>query len=261
MIFKKIIPLFILANAAFSGLSQSKSLPAEAKPFVVKGFEMLDYITGDLNGDKRADAILILKVPGEDTLTEDTLSRPLILLLRQPNGKLKQEKRNDNMVLCYHCGGVFGDPYEEGKISNNGFTLNFYGGSSWRWGYKYTFSYNAGKKNWLLSKEVQESFQSGDPENTTKEVNIGATELDGINFDNFNVNPAYDDSKWKVVAAKTFFFDSPGIGNKPRKGYLLKGNLVTGIRELKNFVEVSFQNSKEQFTNGYVLKKDLEKIK
>jgi len=261
MIFRKGIFLLILANAAFQGFSQSKTLPAEARPFVLKGYEMMDYITGDLNGDKRADAILILKVVGEDTLIEDTLVRPFLILLRLANGKLRQEKRSDNMILCRHCGGVFGDPYEDTRIYNNGFTINFYGGSSWRWTYQYTFTYNATKKNWLLSKEEQGSFQSGDPEMTMKEVNIGAAELDGINFDNFNASPPYEDSRWKVTAAKTFFFDSPGIGNKPRKGYLMKGDVVIGIRELKNFVEVSFQNSKEQFTTGYVLKKDLVKIK
>jgi len=34
---------------------------------------------------------------------------------------------------------------------------------------------------------------------------------------------------------------------------------VTGIRQLKNFIEVSFDNGKGVFTDGYILKKDLEK--
>lgn len=257
---KKIL-LIALLFTAFKVAAQDKVLPAEAKPFVLKGYEMLDYITGDLNGDKRPDAILILKVAGEDTNMVDEVKRPLILLLRQSNGKLKAEKRNDNMMLCYHCGGVFGDPYESTKINNNGFALNFYGGSSWRWGYEYTFSYNTGVKNWLLIKEKDVNYQDGDPEATMKESRIGAAELTGINFDNFNVNPTYADSKWEVTADKTFFYDSPGIGNKPRKGYLVKGNTVTGIRELKNFVEVSFENTKEQFSTGFILKKDIVKIK
>jgi hypothetical protein len=68
-----------------------------------------------------------------------------------------------------------------------------------------------------------------------------------------------DYGKWKVTAAKTFFYDSPKLGSKPRKGYLLKGDNITVLRLLKNFVEVSFENSKNQFSTGYVLKKDLEK--
>ena len=261
MISRSIIFLFTLTNAAFQGFSQSKTLPAEATPFVLSGYEMMDYITGDLNGDKRADAILILRTPGEDSIFEDTLLRPFIILLRQPNGKLKKEKQSDNMVMCRHCGGIFGDPYEETKIYDKGFTINFYGGSNLRWMYQYTFTYNATKKNWLLNKEMLGNYATTDPEMNIKEVNIGAAELEGINFDNFNAGALYEDSKWKVIAAKTYFYDSPGLNNKPRKAYLLKGDEVIGIRQLKNFVEISFQNKKEQFTTGYVLKKDLSKIK
>ena len=260
MFFRGITFLFILANAAFQGFSQSKELPAEAKSFVVKGYEMMDYITGDLNADKKADAILVLKIKGEDTMT-DEVNRPFIILIRQSNGKLKLEKRNDSAVMCYHCGGIFGDPYESTTIANGGFTLNFYGGSNDRWGYDYFFSYDAKKKNWMLVKEKDVSYRSTDPENTTVESSIGAAELEGISIDNFNSSPPYNVDKWKVVAAKTFFYSDPRIGSKPRKGYLMRNDVVTGIRELKNFVEVSFENSKEQFSIGYVLKKDLIKIK
>ena len=260
MIFNKTIFLFILANAAFQSFSQSKALPAEAKSFVLKGYEMMDYVTGDLNGDKRADAILILKVKGEDTVNDDA-NRPFIILIRQPNGKLKSERRNDSAIMCYHCGGVFGDPYESTSIENNGFTLNFYGGSNDRWGYTYFFSYDAKTKNWALIKEKDVSYRSTDPENTTQETTIGAAELEGISIRNFNSSPAYNDDKWKVSAAKTFFYNDPRIGSKPRKGYLMKNDVVAGIRELKNFVEVSFENGNEQFTTGYALKKDLVKIK
>jgi hypothetical protein len=258
---KILIIAFIIA--AFKGNAQDKVLPAEAKQFVLKGYEMLDYITGDLNGDKRPDAVLILKVQGEDTLmdTDFSVKRPLILLLRGSNGKLSLAKRNDNMMLCRQCGGAFGDPYAGTSIKNNTLIINFYGGSSWRWGYEYTFSYNATAKNWLLTKESDENYQDGDPDATMKRSVIGAAELTGKDFDNFNVNPVNEDSKWRVTADKTFFYDNPGIGNKPRKGYLLKGNVVSGIRELKNFMEVSFENGKEQFTTGFVLKKDLVKIK
>jgi len=260
MIFRIVTCCIILANAAFQGFSQSKTLPAEAKPFVVKGYEMMDYITGDLNGDKRADAILILKIKGEDTTIDET-NRPFIILIRQPNGKLMFEKRNDSMIMCYHCGGVFGDPYESTTIAQNGFILSFYGGSNDRWEYEYSFSYDPLKKNWRLIKERDVNYRSTDPENTTVETTIGAAELEGIVVDNFNGSPGYADEKWKVTATKTFFYNNPGIGSKPRKGYLLKDDIVTGIRELKNFVEISFQNKKEQFTTGYVLKKDLLKIR
>lgn len=258
------LPLYLLlflAGTAFSTYSQNKVLPPEARSFVKKGFEVLDYVIGDLNGDKHEDAILILNMIGEDTAFDTDQIRPLLILLRQPNGKLKLEKQNDHMVMCRQCGGVFGDPYESTTIENGGFTLSFYGGSNWRWSYQYVFNYEAASKNWALRKETQTSYWTINPDSTMKETVINAEELKGINFDNFNNDTGRDESKWKVTAAKTFFYDSPGLKNKPRKGYLLKNDIVDGLRVLTNFVEVSFQNKKEQFTTGYVLKKDLVKIK
>ena len=256
----KYLALLVLSGVIFSANAQTKTLPAEGKPFVIKGYEMLDYIIGDLNNDKSTDAILILKQKGEDSLNAEESTRPFIVLLRQANGKLKQVKRNNNVVMCRHCGGVFGDPYEATTITGSGFEINFYGGSNWRWGYTYKFTYRPAKNNWYLIKQEEISYQSSDPEMTTKSVDIDETELGEMSLDNFNSTPPYDNSKWKVKAGKTFFYDNPKLGSKPRKGYLLKDNEATGIRELKNFVELSFNNGKDQFTSGFVLKKDVVKI-
>lgn len=95
----KQLALLLLTISIFSANGQTKSLPAEAKAFVPKGYEMMDYIAGDLNGDKKADAILILKIVGEENSTADESTRPLIILTRQANGKLKQEKE---MMTWYY---------------------------------------------------------------------------------------------------------------------------------------------------------------
>ena len=256
---------FILINSFFLfssiGFSQEKKLPAELKPFVAKGYEMYDFVEGDINGDNKKDAILILKSPGEDTAVDDDLKRPFLLLIRQQNGKLKLEKRTDSLVMCAHCGGVFGDPYQETKIFKNGFLISFYGGSNWRWGYDYTFTWNAAKQNWFLTKEHQLNYNSVAEEISTKESDIEADELGDIPIEKFNVDPAYKESKWEVIVTKAYFYTNPKTGSKPRKGYLLKGDKVSCTRILKNFVEVSFENKKEQFTEGYILKTDLQKIK
>lgn len=254
---RKLILCFLLASSFKTMQAQDKVLPAEAALFLPAGHELLDYIAGDLNGDKKPDAILIAKITGEDTATEEE-KRPMIILIRQANGKLKQVKRNDDVILCRQCGGVYGDPYDGTAIKNNGFTLTFYGGSSWRWGYDYTFGYKAG--DWYLLSEKQISFQSGDPETTMKETTIEQTELGDVPFEKFNASPPYEDAKWKVIAAKTYFYDVPKLGSKPRKGYLVKGNEAMQLRVLKNFVQVSYDNGKGQFTSGYVLKKNLVKL-
>ena len=256
----KYLAIVLLSALTLPSIAQTKTLPAEARSFVLKGQEMLDYITGDLNGDKKPDAILILKRLGEDTTSDFDIPRPFLILIRQTNGKLTKVLQNDSLVLCSKCGGVFGDPYESTTITKNGFTIQFYGGSSWRWGSTYRFVYRPAKNNWFLVNEKQLSYQTGDPEKTTKEVTIEELELGEVPVDKFSNASQYAEAKWKVTAVKTFFYDAPKLGNKPRKGYLLKGNTVTGLREFKNFVEVNFEGAKERITTGYVLKKDLVKL-
>lgn len=254
----KLIFTFLLAVPAIGIKAQPPDTPPEIRSFIIPGYEVLDYISGDLNSDKRKDAILLLKSPGEDSLSDQELSRPFLLLVRQANGKLKQVLRNDSAIMCRQCGGVFGDPYAGITLKPGGFILNFYGGSSWRWGYEYQFGYKAASGTWLLQREKQTSFQSGDPDATMKNTTIPASETGAIPLEKFNCNPGYEGSRWKVTAAKTFFYDSPLLGSKPRKAYLLKGNMAEGIRRFKNFVEVSFDDGKDNISTGFILRKDLQ---
>jgi len=256
----KLFIVFVLLAASLTLHSQPPITPPEVDPFIPTGYEALDYVAGDLNGDKKKDGILILKTTGEDSVMEEELPRPLIVLIRQADGKLKQILRNDKAIMCRHCGGVFGDPYEGIQVFDKGFSLSFYGGSSWRWGYNYEFVYRPVKKNWFLIKESQSNFHSGDPDGTMKDAVIDETELGETSLEKFNCSPVYEDSKWKVKAVKTYFYDSPKLGSKPRKGYLLKGNVAIGIRSLKNFIEVSFEDNKGTFTSGYILRKDLQRL-
>ncbi len=241
--------------------AQTKTLPEEARSFLLPGYEMLDYIAGDLNNDKKADAILVLKQTGEDTIDTD-VNRPFVILIRQTNGKLQQVVRNDSAILCYRCGGVFGDPYQGIEINESGFDIDFYGGSSWRWSRHYFFKYNAAKKNWYLHRDFSSSYHVTDEDldKSATETTIDATELGSISIAEFNSFPNYTEAKWRVMAAKTFFYNNPKIGSKPRKGYLLKGDVVSSYLQTKNFVEVYFENKKAQSSSGFVLKKDLIKI-
>ena len=53
-----------------TAMAQEKKLPEELKPFIPAGYEMLDFVTGHLDNDNSNDAILILKVAGEDSITD-----------------------------------------------------------------------------------------------------------------------------------------------------------------------------------------------
>lgn len=260
----KFIALFILMLSQNLLKAQEITVPAEVKPFVLAGFQVLDYIPGDINGDKKKDALLVLKLPNEDDLdsfdVESPATRPLLILVRQADGKLKQVARNDDAIMCRQCGGVFGDPYDNITIGTNSFTLYFYGGSNWRWSYTYRFMYKPLKKNWYLVKESQSNFNSGDPEKTMKETTIDETELGSVTFENFNNSFPSSEKKWTVKAAKTFFYNNPKIGSTPRKGYLVKGDTVDEIRVLSNFIEISFSDKNGNFSTGFILKKDLQAL-
>jgi len=233
-------------------------LPIEAKPFIEKGYEMMDYITGDLNNDKKTDAILILKVIGKDTLTEE-VKRPMLILLRHANGTLKPEKRNDDIILCRQCGGVFGDPYENVEIKNNTFSIHFYGGSAWRWSRGYTFKYNPKLKDWFIEEETESTYWNGDPDGTFNSIVIPAIESGIVSFEKY----VRDDlgnakfTKWKVNVSKAYFYDTANVNSKPRKAYLVKGNKIESYRETKNFVLVDYENANGKNTRGFIRKRDL----
>lgn len=252
-----ILSLLITTNLT----AQTNPLPDELKPFILPKHEVLDFATGDLNADKRPDAILVLKNPDEDSSFDERMPRPLLILLRQADGKLKQVLRNDTAIMGRHDGGVFGDPYQEMDISNNGFALYFYGGSAWRWAYEYRFGWKPAKLSWYLVYESQSSFNSGDPDMTMKEVTIKETELGEVPISKFSTDILYQSSRWQVRAVKTFFYTNPQLGSQPRKGFLVKGNKVTGTRQLKNFIEVTFENGKGEITDGFILRKDLLQLK
>jgi hypothetical protein len=50
--------------------------PAEVEAFVPEGFSVLDYAAGDLDGDRRADAVLILKDDAEEDARLPAQGRP-----------------------------------------------------------------------------------------------------------------------------------------------------------------------------------------
>jgi hypothetical protein len=260
--------LFFLLSFVVSAIvvhAQDKPVPEKLKPFVSPDYEMLDYANSDMNGDGLQDYILILKPVGEDTMTFDNphwdAPRILWMIVGEKGGKLKPLFSNSELVMCRQCGGAMGDPFESIKAKPGVLTLDFYGGSSWRWAETITFMYDKLKKNWFLQTHSISSFQAGDPETTTKNAVIERSEIGDVTLEKYEPYYNADSSKWKVKAAKSYFYDSPGLKSKPGKAYVLKGDTVAGSKAFKNFIECSFTNSKGTLTYGYILRKDLVAIK
>lgn len=183
--------------------------------------------------------------------------RPLLLLMRQPNGRLKQERRTDRLVYCRTCGGMMGDPYMEVVVGKGRFTVSHYGGSASRWGVDHTFAYDRARKDWFLDREKTTTFHAGDPDRTREESTLTRDQLGDFPIEAFDALREPDDRKWRVAAARAYFYDRPDLESRPRKAYLVTGDVVAGWRELRSFIEGRFTNSKGETTSGYLLKRDL----
>jgi len=169
--------LSILAFCLVSMLSMSAAaqndeikIPNDVRPFIQKGLIAIALETGDLNADGRKDHILVVSEPVDENAAweEGAGERSVMILVREPGGELRLAGRNDLVVLCRNCGGVFGDPFAGVEVRGTRFTINNYGGSNDRWSYSYTFAYSPRDRTWQLVRVVDESFHALDPKNTTR---------------------------------------------------------------------------------------------
>jgi len=259
--YKLLFSLFLIMT--LSSVAQEKPLPAELKPFVRSGYEVLDWGTEDLNGDKRKDYVLILKKQGEDTAGVESdvwiFPRLFLLLERQKDQTFKTVVENKDLVMCRHCGGVMGDPYDGLILKPGEIHLNFYGGSGFKWSVTLFFRYDALKNNWLLEEENLWSFDAMLPDLKERNERITRVETGNLLLKDYTHDHHYDTSYW-LVQHKTYFFTSPELKSKPRKAYLVKGDRVQSWAVYKNFINCIFENNKGEFTQGYILKKDLQRL-
>jgi hypothetical protein len=155
-----LVILFIIINSL--AFAQTGYL----KDFIPKGFTLLDSASGDLNKDGFKDLIVILKNNSEEAMPDTT--RPLLILHGTKKKTYTLIAKNDHVVLCEACGGVFGNPYEGIAVKNNYFSVEHYGGSSWRWSRIITFKYDFKTKQYVLHRDAGISYHTSDPDKTTK---------------------------------------------------------------------------------------------
>jgi hypothetical protein len=125
--------------------------PDEALAFVPTDYKVIDYVIGDLDGDGRKDAILLLQKPESFGLYYDEFSggqRPLLILQRQANNKLKLAVRSEYAMRCEKCAGMHPDPYEGIELHRKGFTIVISGGP--RWEENFRFEYSRRDQTWQL---------------------------------------------------------------------------------------------------------------
>ena len=182
--------LFCLCVLPVAAAAQGGELkvPTEVAPFVEAGTKAIAVERGDLNGDGREDFILVLEKenPAKDEYDMPKNQRPLLILTRGADGKLTLAKRNERIIMCSECGGVFGDPFEGVTVGRNTFTAEFYGGSAWRWKYSYKFNYSRIDKTWQLVRAEEISYHTSDPDKMKTVVRTpprGFGKIDIADFD------------------------------------------------------------------------------
>ena len=160
------LSLSCAAPAAAAAQAEELQVPAEVRPFVEAGTKAIALEAADLNGDGRGDYVLVLERenPAKDEDDFPVKQRPLLLLVRGADGVLAAPKRNERLVMCSRCGGVFGDPFEGVEAGRNTFTVNFYGGSNWRWKYSYKFNYSRIDRTWQLVRVEEINYHTSDPD-------------------------------------------------------------------------------------------------
>ena len=159
-----ILFLALFSATAANAQDNAVKVPADVKPFIGEGSKAIAYETADLNGDGTKDVILVLeKKTPENTEPDSDDERPLIILVRDKKNRLSEAKRNDRIVMCAQCGGVFGDPFAGITVARNTFTVNHYGGSAWRWTADYKFNYSRIDRTWQLVRIERTSYHNVRP--------------------------------------------------------------------------------------------------
>jgi hypothetical protein len=180
-----------LLVGAVNAQTESVHVPAEVRPFVPSADEATRAIaleSADLNGDGMKDYVLILE-KGDPPMDEDGFpknQRPLLILLRGKDKKLTEAARSETVVMCSRCGGVFGDPFSGLEVGRNTFTVNHYGGSSWRWTANYTFKYSRIDKTWQLVRVEKTSFHTSEPEKVTRKIMTPPKDFGKVNIADFD---------------------------------------------------------------------------
>jgi len=256
----------LVAVASTLPVSGADDPPPEIARFVPAGFQALDFALADLDSDGKQDAVLVLRRSDEDVPAHGEAPRPLLVLIRQADGRLAQAKRTERLVYCRACGGMLGDPYQRLTAGRGRFTVELAGGTaSSHWAVEYTFAYDAAAKDWLLEEEKNagdermdqptDPDEEGDERSSWTKV-LNRRQLGDIPLERFDYDQKPRD--WRVRAERASFYERPDLGSRPRTAYVVRGDRVEGFRELRDFVEARFTGAKGRSTYGYLLKKDLE---
>lgn len=158
------------------------------KEFIPAGYEIYDTASGDFNEDGYRDYIIVLR--SNDENINPSSQRPLLVLAGTAKDKFELVARNDHVVLCSTCGGVFGDPYQKVSINGPLLTVEHSVGGSWQWSRVITFRYNIKTKEILLDEDITKSYNTFSP-NQQKSIASNKNDFGVLPFSSYSYNKGY----------------------------------------------------------------------
>lgn len=183
-----LLALSLSLHLSSAAQTEELKIPAEVTPFVEVGTKAIALESADLNADGSKDFILVLQKEkpslGKYELPEN--SRPLLILTRAADGKVTVAKRNERLVLCSECGGVFGDPFDGVRVGRGTFTVDHYGGSNGRWKTTHKFNYSRIDKTWQLVRVENLSYHTSNPNKVKTEIETPPRHFGKIDIADFD---------------------------------------------------------------------------
>ncbi len=131
-------------------------LPEQAdklEAFIPQGWSLRDSSSGLLDDDHLLDFALVIqlddtlmlsKILGDDTMTEEYRPRILIILSKTAENNFKKSCQSNQAILSENEGGKFGDPFTGLSIQDHELSFSFKGGAAVEWGLAYHFRYSDG---------------------------------------------------------------------------------------------------------------------
>jgi hypothetical protein len=136
--------------------------------------------SGDINNDGESDAVIVLSAEQQ---AAKGAPRTVLLLVRDPSGSFRLAARNDKLVPCADCGGMFGDPLASISTDRGRVTVVNEGGAGIYWSDEFVFKHVA-DDGWRLDRVVRTATQRSTAE--TKRLELGEKDFGVVSFDAFD---------------------------------------------------------------------------
>lgn len=165
-----VITVTVFGNESYN---QSPILAVQGKSidsFVPDGWKLIKNTSGDLNRDGLDDIAGVIEYKNNYPKDSEEAPSRILLIALQEKDHYRLSVQTEKAILTADQGGVWGDPLESLSVNRGSILINFYGGSNYRWAYRYRFRYQ--NKAWYLIGATITSYFTGTGEGTTEDYNL-----------------------------------------------------------------------------------------